>query len=181
VVRAGPIIGTDDTTVTLVTKDSPLPGDDDNPKNVRARELIAAAQAESRRSITARMGGYRSITVPINVFDFTIIRHRDGPELFLDGFTGSLMADCYAGYGTVETKSAGRIIRVGPVAGDLHSAARREPNHNGSLAQQIYRLEDWCRGQFDLLRLFLPEPSPPVVEGGDRYTRSIAELGHRRA
>jgi hypothetical protein len=32
---------------------------------------------------------YRSITAPINVFDFTVSRHRDGPDLFLDGFADS--------------------------------------------------------------------------------------------
>ncbi|MFM8709621.1 MAG: transposase, partial [Planctomycetia bacterium] len=116
VVRAGPIIGTDDTTVTLVVTDAPPPGDDDNPKTVRAREVIAAAQAESQGSITARMWVYRSVTAPINVFDFTVSRHQEGPELFLDGFAGSLMADCYAGYGSVETKSEGTIIRAACVA-----------------------------------------------------------------
>lgn len=35
---------------------------------------------------------------PVDVFDLTVSRHRDGPELFLDGFTGSLMADCCSGY-----------------------------------------------------------------------------------
>ena len=99
VVRAGPIIGTDDTTVTLVVNESALPSDstdtaaDPNPKNVRAREVIADALAEHRGSITARMWTYRSLTQPINVFDFTVSRHRDGPELFLDGFTGSAWGD----------------------------------------------------------------------------------------
>jgi transposase len=148
VVRAGPIIGTDDTTVTLVTKDSPLPGDTDNPKNVRAREVIAAAQAESRGSITARMWVYRSITAPINVFDFTVSRHRDGPELFLDGFTGSLMADCYAGYGSVETKSDGRIIRAACVAHarrKVFEARDNSPVHASMLLSmfgQLYDIED---------------------------------------
>ena len=77
--------------MTRVVKDSPLPGDADNPKNVCAREVIAAAQAESRGSIPARMWVYRSITVPINVFDFTVSRHREGLEIFLDGFTGRIM------------------------------------------------------------------------------------------
>ena len=51
VVRAGPIIGTDDTTVTLVVNESALPSDstdtaaDPNPKNVLAREVIADALA----------------------------------------------------------------------------------------------------------------------------------------
>jgi transposase len=116
VVRAGPIIGTDDTTVTLVVNDSSLPSDSENPKTVRAREVIAEAQAEDRGSIAARMWAYRSLTQPINVFDFTVSRHRDGPELFLDGFTGSLMADCYSGYEAVRMRSDGRIIRAACVA-----------------------------------------------------------------
>ena len=58
------------------------------------------------------MWTYRSLTQPINVFDFTVSRHRDGPGLFLDGFTGSLMADCYSGYEAVRTRSDGRIIRA---------------------------------------------------------------------
>ena len=116
VVRAGPIIATDDTTVTLVVKDSLLPADSDpdnpDPKNVRIREVIADALAADRGSITARMWAYRSVTQPVNVFDFTVSRHRDGPEIFLDGFTGSLMADCYSGYEAVRTRSDGRIIRA---------------------------------------------------------------------
>jgi transposase len=148
VVRAGPIIGTDDTTVTLVVKDSPLPGDDDNPKNARAREVIAAAQAESRGSITARMWVYRSITAPINVFDFTVSRHRDGPEIFLDGFIGSLMADCYTGYDSVETKSDGRIIRAACVAHarrKVFESRGNSPVHASMLLamfRQLYDIED---------------------------------------
>ena len=60
---------------------------------------------------------YRSITDPINLFDFTVRRHRDGPELFLEGFSGSLMADCYSGYEAVRTRSDGRIIRAACAAG----------------------------------------------------------------
>jgi len=71
--------------------------------------------------------------------------------------------------------------QIGPVAGDLHDAACFEPNHDGSLAQQIYRLEDWCRGRRDVLRLLLPEPPTPVVEGGDRFARPIAEIGNSQA
>ena len=93
--RAGPIIGTDDTTVTLVTPDDLPPLDPLDPKSARSREVIAAAHAEARKSITARIWAYRGITVPINVFDFTVSRHRDGPEIFLDGFTGKLMKDSF--------------------------------------------------------------------------------------
>ncbi len=148
VVRVGPIIGTDDTTVTLVVKDTPPPLDPDDPKAARAREVIAAAQAEHRGSITARMWVYRSITAPINVFDFTVSRHRDGPELFLDGFAGSLMADCYSGYEAVRTRSDGKIIRAACVAHARRKVFNARDNHPAHAAlllamfQEIYDIED---------------------------------------
>jgi transposase len=148
VVRAGPIIGTDDTTVTLVVKDTPPLLDPDDPKAARAREVIAAAQAEHRGSITARMWVYRSITAPINVFDFTVSRQRDGPELFLDGFAGSLMADCYSGYEAVRTRSDGKIIRAACVAHARRKVFNARDNHPAHAAlllamfQEIYDIED---------------------------------------
>jgi transposase len=148
VVRAGPIIATDDTTVTLKVSDSPLPSDPDNPKNARACEVIAAAQAEARGSITARMWVYRSVTAPINVFDFTVSRHRDGPELFLDGFVGSLMADCYSGYEAVRTRSDGRIVRAACAAHARRKVFNARDNHPAharellAMCQELYDIED---------------------------------------
>ena len=183
VVRAGPIIGTDDTTVTLVVKDSPLPGDADNPKNVRARELIAAAQAEARGSITARMWVYRSITAPINVFDFTVSRHREGPEIFLDGFTGSLMADCYAGYNSVETKSDGRIIRAACVAHarrKVFESRDNSPVHASmllSMFRQLYDIEDRAKAFAPDDRLALRHAeSRPIWERIREYLASEATM-----
>jgi transposase len=148
VVRAGPIIATDDTTVTLTIKDSPLPKDLNNPKNARACEVIAAAQAESRGSITARMWVYRSVTQPINVFDFTVSRHRDGPELFLDGFAGSLMADCYSGYEAVRLRSEGKLVRAACVAHARRKVFNAQDNHPLharellAMFRELYDIED---------------------------------------
>jgi transposase len=148
VVRAGPIIGTDDTTVTLVVKDTPPPLDPDDPKAARARDVIADAQAKLQGSITARMWVYRSITAPINVFDFTVSRHRDGPELFLDGFAGSLMADCYSGYEAVRTRSDGKIVRAACVAHARRKVFNARDNHPAHAAmllamfQELYDIED---------------------------------------
>jgi len=148
VVRAGPVIGTDDTTLTLVTPKDLPPTDPSDPKSARVREVIAAAHAEGKKSITARMWAYRSITAPIDVFDFTVSRHRDGPELFLDGFTGTLMADCYSGYDAVQTKSDGRIVRGACVAHarrKVFNARDNHPRHAAvllSMFQQLYDIED---------------------------------------
>jgi transposase len=148
VVRAGPIIGTDDTTVTLLTPDDLPPLDPHDPKSARTREVIAAAHAEARKSITARMWAYRGITVPINVFDFTVSRHRDGPQIFLEGFTGTLMADCYSGYDAVQTASDGRIIRAACAVHarrKVFNARANHPTHAAvllSMFRQLYDIED---------------------------------------
>jgi hypothetical protein len=60
------------------------------------------------------MWAYRSLTVPINVFDFTVSRHRDGPDEFLvaSNFTGKILADCYSGYQGIALRSDARIERA---------------------------------------------------------------------
>jgi transposase len=146
-VRAGPVVGTDDTTVTLVVNNAPLPPND-CPKNERALEVIAKAREQQRGSITARMWVYRCVTIPINVFDFTVSRHRDGPAQFLQGFTGSLMADCYAGYEAIHTETGGLFTRAACVTHarrKVFEAADNHPIHASRLLawfKQLYDIED---------------------------------------
>jgi len=181
VVRAGPIIGTDDTTVTLVVKDSPLPLDPDNPKNARAREVIAAAQADHRGSITARMWVYRSVTAPINVFDFTVSRHRDGPLLFLQGFAGGLLADCYSGYDAVQAASDGKIVRAACVAHarrKIFEARNNHPVHASVLLamfRELYDIEDRAKQFLPEERLAMRQAeSKPLWERIREYVASDA-------
>ena len=181
VVRAGPIIGTDDTTVTLVVKDSPLPSDPENPKNARAREVIAAAQADHRGSITARMWVYRSVTAPINVFDFTVSRHRDGPLLFLQGFAGGLLADCYAGYDAVQAASDGRIVRAACVAHARRKVFEARSNHPVhasvllAMFKELYDIEDRAKQLLPQERLALRQAeSRPIWERMREYIGSDA-------
>jgi len=146
-VRAGPVIGTDDTPVTLVVSKAPLPAGD-APKNERALEVIAKARAQHRGSITARMWAYRSITVPINVFDFTVSRHRDGPADFLRGFRGTLMADCYSGYEAIHSESGGQFTRAACLAHarrKVFEACDNHPVHTSVLLawfEQLYDIDD---------------------------------------
>jgi transposase len=181
VVRAGPIIGTDDTTVTLVVKDSPPPCDPDNPKNARAREVIAAAQADHRGSITARMWVYRSVTAPINVFDFTVSRHRDGPMLFLQGFAGGLLADCYAGYDAVQAASDGRIVRAACVTHARRKVFEARSNHPVhasvllAMFKELYDIEDRGKQLLPAERLALRQAeSRPIWERMREYIASDA-------
>jgi transposase len=146
-VRAGPVIGTDDTTVTLVVSNAPLPPNDCE-KNERALEVIAKAREQQRGSITARMWAYRSVTIPINIFDFTVSRHRDGPAHFLEGFTGTLMADCYAGYEAIHSQTGGVFTRAACVAHARRKVLESIDNHpihaSRLLAwfKQLYDIED---------------------------------------
>ena len=83
-----------------------------------------------------------------DLFDFTVSRHRDGPDLFLDGFAGSLMADCYSGYEAVRTKSDGKIIRAACVAHARRKVFDSRANHPVHAAmlldmfQALYDIED---------------------------------------
>ena len=147
-VRAGPVIATDDTTVTLITPQKMPDFDPVDPKFARAREVIAAALEPRRASVTARMWAYRSVTEPINLFAFTVSRHRAGPEIVLSGFEGTILADCYAGYESIELGSAGKIRRAACVAHASRKVFESRNNHPSHAAlilglfPRLYDIED---------------------------------------
>jgi len=115
-VLSSSVLGTDDTSVTLLLpKNIPKPCDDD-PKSRRVHAVLTKALAAGKPSVSAHMWAYRSVTVPLNVFDFTVSHHRDGPDAFLEDFSGKLMADCYSGYQAIDLRSNGRIQRGACVA-----------------------------------------------------------------
>ena len=117
------IIGTDDTRVTLLLPLEIPEAQADAPKSQRIHEVFTEARAEGRTSVSGRMWAYRSLMIPINVFDFTVSRHRDGPDAFLvaGNFVGKLMADCYSGYQGIALRSESRIER-----GACNAHARRK-------------------------------------------------------
>jgi transposase len=113
-VIASGAIGTDETRVTLLLPPEIPEAKEGDPKSRRIHEVFSEARAEGRKSVSGRMWAYRSLTVPINVFDFTVSRHRDGPDEFLiaGGFVGKLLADCYSGYQGITLRSDARIVRA---------------------------------------------------------------------
>ena len=142
------LLGTDETRVTLLLpKEIPkaVPGD---AKSARIHEVFSEAVSQGKPSVSARMWAYRSMTIPLNVFDFTVSRHRDGPDLFLAEFTGKLMADCYSGYQGIELRSAGAIQRGACVAHarrKVFQAREGYPLESSVLLsqfQQLYDIED---------------------------------------
>jgi transposase len=49
---------------------------------------------------------------PYSVYDFTDSRSRDGPQKFLQGFSGYLQADAYGGYDGIYLGSRGGVLEV---------------------------------------------------------------------
>jgi transposase len=105
-------LGCDETRVTLVLPPTIPAIDLLDPRSRRIHEVISLARKEGRTSISARMWGYRSFVLPFNVFDFTVSRHRDGPDEVLKSFTGKLMADCWSGFQKIELRTDARIERA---------------------------------------------------------------------
>ena len=152
-VRGSEILGTDDTRVTLLLPKVIPEAISGDAKSQRIHEVFTKARAENRKSVSGRMWVYRSVLISVNVFDFTVSRHRDGPHDFLvaGNFTGKLMADCYSGYQGITLASDSRIER-----GACNAHARRKvfdaresypllSSQFLAMYQQLYDLEDRAR------------------------------------
>jgi transposase len=151
VVLTDDVLGTDDTRVTLLVPPTIPEVDANDPKSQRTHEVLSEAAAAGRQSVTARMWAYRGVNLPLNVFDFTVSRHRDGPDLMLAEFAGSLLADCYSGYPGISLRSDGRIRRVACNAHarrKVFDARENYPLESSVVLakfQQLYDIEDRVR------------------------------------
>jgi transposase len=143
-----PVVGTDDTTVTLILPPEIPAIKPDDPRSKRIHEVVAKARQDGRGSVSAKMWAYRAAQLPVNVFDFTVSRHRDGPDDFLKHYCGKLMADCYSGYAGIELRSESRILR-----GACWTHARRkvfdgrsshplEASHALAMIGELYDIEE---------------------------------------
>ena len=92
------VIGCDETRVTLITPRVLPELDDQSERSRRQQEVLKEAIEKGKPSLAARMWAYRGVTLPINVFDFTVARRRYGPDDVLSNFHGTLMADCWSGF-----------------------------------------------------------------------------------
>jgi len=113
-VIASGALGTDETRVTLLLPPEIPAAIAGDAKSQRIHEVFSKARAQRQVSVSGRMWAYRSLTVPINAFDFTVSRHRDGPDEFLvaGNFIGTMIADCYSGYQQITLRSEARIVRA---------------------------------------------------------------------
>ena len=141
-------LGCDETPVKLIVPPQLPELDPRDPRTARIVEVLTKAQAEGRPSVQARMWAYRSLEIPFNLFDFTVSRHRDGPDEILADFTGFLMGDCWSGFQKIELRSDARIQRLACWAHarrKLNECRTSHPRHTTvllSLIRQLYDLED---------------------------------------
>ena len=163
------VIGIDDTGVTLIVPDAVPKLDPNNPKSARAVEVLTKAIEEKRPSVKAHMWAYRGITVPLNLFDFTVSWHRDGPAIMLADFAGTVMGDCYSGYEGIALASDGRIQRASCTAHarrkftDAKAAYPLESAVMLAKFQQLYDIEDQAREMSPEARLALRQELAALV------------------
>lgn len=145
VLQGDPCVACDDTETTLLYSKVPQEFDLTDPKQKRIAEVFAEAAAANKPSINAKMWGYRGQSVKLNVFDFTVSRHRDGPELFFENYTGPILGDCWHGFGAIAAASAGAIERAA-----CNSHARRKFDDATDYPGDRRKWLNWYQSLFDI-------------------------------
>ena len=143
-VQGDSIVGCDDTGVTLLYPKTLPEFDLSDPKQRRVHEVYSHALNENKPSIRAKMWAYRGQTVPLNVFDFTVSRHRDGPELFFANFEGTLLGDCWHGFESIAS-SSGSIVRAA-----CNAHARRKLRDSVAYPADRRTWLDWYQALYDI-------------------------------
>lgn len=174
-------VGTDETRVTLLLPKVIPKLNLEDPKERRIDEVFRKALEQGKGSINARMWAYRGITVKLNVFDFTVSRHRDGPQLFFADYNGTLLGDCWSGFDAIALASNGSVARAA-----CNAHARRkiyesqaypdERKHWLRWYKRLYDIED--RGKVLSLenRLELRQrEAQPIFEAMQEWLAEVAE------
>ncbi len=144
-VQADSVVGCDDTSLTLLYPKTIPKLDLEDPKQRRIGEVFQEAIKKKQSSINAKMWAYRGVNVKLNLFDFTVSRHRDGPELFFAGYQGTLLGDCWHGFEAIAVASDGRIVRAA-----CNAHARRKFENSNSYPDDRKRWMVWYQQLFDI-------------------------------
>ncbi len=139
------IIACDDTGLTLLYPKVLPEFDLRDAKQKRAAEVYAKALEKNKPGINAKMRAYRGVNVKLNVFDFTVSRHRDGPDLFYENYCGTIPGDCWHGFGAISAESDGAIVRAA-----CNAHARRKFENAGDYPADRTKWMDWFQELYDL-------------------------------
>ena len=151
-------IGCDETGVLLITP-SELPNLSNHPRRERIAEVLENAIATGAPSIKARMWGYYASRLPVVAFDFTVSRHRDGPDDVLGDYEGNLLGDCWSGFQKIDYRSDSRIVFAACWAharrkiDECRKAFPLQVAHLESLIRMLYDVEDQIKSVDDTERL----------------------------
>ncbi|MBP62411.1 MAG: hypothetical protein CMJ62_12900 [Planctomycetaceae bacterium] len=144
-VQCDPVVGCDDTSVTLLYPKVLPTFDLSDSKQRRIHEVFSRAIEQNKSSIQAKMWAYRGMTIPLNVFDFTVSRHRDGPELFFANYQGNLLGDCWSGFESIALASGDAIVRSA-----CNSHARRKVRESSAYPADAARVLRWYHQLYDI-------------------------------
>jgi transposase len=146
-VRAAPVIWTDDTNVTVLG--------DAEPVNYKGRLWVYIGLVE----------------LPNDVYDFTENRKRDGPSPFLANYAGYLQADAFSGYDGIYTGSDGKVLEVACWAHarrkffEARSSSPAEASLILEMIRRLYAVEDRARPLDDASRRAMRQTEAvPILE-----------------
>lgn len=145
ILQTDPVVGTDETRVTLLYPKTMPTFDLNDPKQRRMQAVFSQALEKKAPSINGRMWAYRGATIKLNVFDFTVSRHRDGPELFFADYSGTLLGDCWSGFEAIAADSKGAIVRAA-----CNAHARRKFVESKAYPQERTQWLDWYRALYEI-------------------------------
>jgi len=182
VVRSSGLIATDETRVMLLLPPDIPPPRDGDARSRRIHEVLSRARADGKSHASARMWVYRNFGRDgVNVFDFTVSRHRDGPQEFLKNYAGLLLGDCYAGFESIELASDQRLTRAACNAHARRKVFESREHHPLEASQllalyrRLYDIEDQARGKSPQEVLALRrESSVPIMDQMHQWLTSGA-------
>ena len=145
VVLSDSIVACDDTGVTLLYPKVPPEFDLSDPKQKRIAEVFEEALKNEKPSINAKMWAYRGQAIKLNVFDFTVSRHRDGPGSFFEDYRGTILGDCWHGFGSIAAESDGAVVRAA-----CNSHARRKFEDATDYPADRRKWMSWYQTLFDI-------------------------------
>lgn len=173
-------VGCDDTGVVLITP-AALPDLSGHPRGDRISEVLTKAIASGKPSVRANFWGYHASRLPVVAFDFTVSRHRDGPDDVLADYEGTLIGDCWSGFQKIDVRSDSRITFAACWAharrkiDECRSAFPIQVAKLESLIRMLYDIEDQIRDLDDAERLGRRQSlSRHVLDLVDEYLSSDA-------
>lgn len=131
--------------MVLITPEE-MPNLSGHPRGERIREVLEKAIASGKPSIEAKFWGYYASRLPVVAFDFTVSRHRDGPDEVLSDYSGTLIGDCWSGFQKIEMRSDSRIT----FAACWAHARRKIDEYRGAFPLQVAKLESLIRMLYDV-------------------------------